>query len=78
MHPNFDYETIRRGHEELLRQAEQERMMRSAMVRDWMNRRYFRKFANWLGSHMVRWGRKLENVGKSGKLSSLWPASPHH
>ena len=78
MHPNFDYETIRRGHEELLRQAEQERMLRKAMVRDWMNRGYHRRFANWLGSHIVRWGRKLKNFGKSGNLSALWPASPHH
>ena len=78
MHPMFEYETIRRGHEELLKQAEQERMARSAMVRDWVNRGYHRRFANWLGSHMVNWGRKLKKFGKSGSLSALWPASPHH
>ena len=78
MHPNFDYEMIRRGHEELLRQAEQERMLREAMVRDWTNRGYHRRFANWPGSQIVRWGRKLKNFGKSGRLSALWPASPHH
>ena len=78
MHPMFEYDTIRREHEELLRQAEQERMTRSATVSDWMNRGYHRRFANWLGSHIVSWGRKSKNFGKSGKLSALWPASPHH
>ena len=78
MHPIFEYETIRRGYEELLKQAEQERLLREATVRDWVSRRYLRKSANWLGSHMVRWGHMMKNVGKSRLLSSLWPASPHH
>ena len=78
MHPIFDYETIRRGHEELLKQAEQERMIREATVRDWMGRRYFRRIGGWLGTHVMRQGRMLKNLGKSRLLSSLWPASPHH
>ncbi len=32
MHPIDDYETLRRGHEELLRRAEYERMARKARV----------------------------------------------
>jgi hypothetical protein len=78
MHSIFEYETIRRGYEELLKQAEQERLLREATVRDWASRRYLRKSASWLGSHMVRWGHMMKNVGKSRLLSSLWPASPHH
>lgn len=78
MHPMFEYQTLRRGREELLRQAEQERMIRRARVKNWMGRSYYRKFASWLGGHMVRWGKKLENFGKNGQQSALWPVSPHH
>jgi hypothetical protein len=78
MHPIFEYETIRRDYEELLRQAEQERMLREVTARDWVSRRYLQRFASWLGTHVVRRGQMLKNLGKSRLLSSLWPASPHH
>jgi hypothetical protein len=77
--PPFDeYETLRKGYEELLKQAEQERMVRHARIRYWMNGRYHRRFASWLGSHMMRRDKKLGNFGKKGQQASLWPASPHH
>jgi hypothetical protein len=78
MHPMFEYETLRRGREELLRQAELERMARLAMVKDRIRRGFRQRFAHWLGSQMVRWGRQLEHFGKCGQPASLWPASPHH
>jgi hypothetical protein len=78
MHPFVEYETIRKGYEELLKQAEQERMIRHARVRYWMNRKYFRRFASWPGTHIRRWGQKLKNLGERGPQASLWPASPHH
>jgi hypothetical protein len=78
MHPFVEYETIRKGYEELLKQAEQERMARHASVRHWVNSRYYRGFASWLGTRMRRWGQKLKNLGKRGQPTSLWPASPHH
>ena len=78
MHPFVEYETIRKGYEELLKQAEQERMAHHASVRHWMNSGYYRRFANWPGKHMRRWGQKLKNLGKRGPQASLWPALPHH
>jgi hypothetical protein len=62
MHSIDHYDTLRRGREELLRQAEQERMARAALLKrktNWI----VRKVANWLGIHLVRWGKKLERFG---------------
>lgn len=63
MHPIDDYETLRRGREELLRQAEQERMARAVWLKRKTNWAFHRKIANWLGIHLVRWGKKLERFG---------------
>jgi hypothetical protein len=54
VHPTDHYDTLRRGREELLRQAEQERMARAALLK---------RKTNWLGIHLVRWGKKLERFG---------------
>src|SRR5437588_11431855 len=67
MHPMNNYETLRRGREELLRQAERERMARAATVKQLRQRKFHREFANWLGIHLVSWGHKLEGLGTSGK-----------
>jgi hypothetical protein len=85
MHSIDHYDTLRRGREELLRQAEQERMARAALLKrktNWTVRsalirltnaaarlvlrtqvRRKEKVANWLGIHLVRWGKKLERFG---------------
>jgi hypothetical protein len=62
MHSIDHYDTLRRGREELLRQAEQERMARAALLKRKTNWTV-RKVANWLGIHLVRWGKKLERFG---------------
>ena len=62
MHPIDRYETIRRGHEELLRRAEYERMARKAKIEQGMNRN-IHKVANWLGMYLASWGAKLEKFG---------------
>ena len=62
MHPIEHYETIRRGHEELLKRAEYERMARKAMVEQGMNRN-IHQAANWLGIRLVSLGEKLEQFG---------------
>lgn len=62
MHSIDHYDTLRRGREELLRQAEQERMARAALLKRKTNWTV-RKGANWLGIHLVRWGKKLERFG---------------
>lgn len=75
MHPLNDYETLRRGREELLRQAEYQRMVRAATRKQWRQRKFFSEFANWLGTHLVSWGHRLEQLGvsKQGKR----PVSVH-
>ena len=67
MHPMNNYETIRRGHEELLKRAEYERMARKAIIEQRMNRN-IHKAANWLGIHLVSWGEKLEHFGTFSKV----------
>jgi hypothetical protein len=62
MHPIDHYETIRRGHKELLKRAEYERMARKAL-REQKTSRIIHKAANWLGMRLVRWGEKLEHFG---------------
>jgi hypothetical protein len=63
MHSIDHYDTLRRGREELLRQAEQERMARAALLKRKTNWTVHRSAANWLGIHLVRWGKKLERFG---------------
>ena len=65
MHPMNNYETLRRGREELLRQAERERMARAAIRKQRRQRKFSREFANWLGAHLVSWGYRLEQLGVS-------------
>jgi hypothetical protein len=62
MHPLQNYETIRRGHEELLKRAEHERMARKAMRKRKINGN-MHNAANWLGIHLVSWGEELEQFG---------------
>ncbi len=76
MHPIDRYETIRRGHEELLRRAEYERLARKAMIEQRMNRN-IHKAANWLGMRLVSWGEKLERFGSFSEAQhSHAPSTP--
>ena len=89
MHPINNYETIRRGHEELLKRAEYERMARKAIIEQRMNSN-IHKAANRLGIHLVSWGEKIEKFGAFAKLQPipttrtrarvrrLFKMSPHH
>ena len=62
MHPIDHYQTLRRGHEELLKRAEYERMARKAMVEQRANRN-IHQVANWLGMRLVSLGERLEQFG---------------
>ena len=75
MHPIDHYETLRRGREELLKQAEYERMARRAMVKQAMNLKVHRKVAHWLGSRLGGWGEKLEQTGTFRQANHL-PSTP--
>ena len=89
MHPTDHYNIIRRGHEELIRRAEYERMARKAMIEQRMNRNIY-KAANWLGMRLVSWSEKLERFGAFAKrqrtpttttperVRPLSKMSPHH
>ena len=74
MHPIDHYETIRRGHEELLRRAEYERMARRAIIEQRMNKK-IHKAANWLGACLVSWGEKLKRYGTFTKPQNS-PSTP--
>lgn len=65
MHSINNYETLRRGREELLRQAERERMARAATRKQRRQRKFSREFANWLGAHLVSWRHRPEQLGVS-------------
>jgi hypothetical protein len=69
MHPIDQYETLRRGREELLRRAEYERMVRKAKVDRILNRNIHHTL-NWLGINLVSLGEKLEQFGS--------PTEPRH
>ncbi len=62
MHPIYHYETIRRGHEELLKRAEYERMARKAKADHILNRNIYHAAA-WIGIRLVSLGKKLEHFG---------------
>jgi hemerythrin len=75
---HYNYKMFRRQQEELLRQAEYERLIRAAEREQRRNRRLYRNFANWLGTHMVQWGRKLEHFGDFREARPDPSPSPHH
>ena len=66
---HYNYMMVRRQQEELLRQAEYERLIRAAKRK---------QRQNWLGTHLVHWGRKLERFGNVGETRPAPSASPHH
>jgi hypothetical protein len=53
----------RERYKDLLREAEQKRLLQAAGLRRPGNWRPHRKVANWIGIQMVRWGRKLQRYG---------------
>ena len=90
MYPIDQYETIRRGREELLRRAEYERLARRALLRKRMNWKMNRNATHWLGTRLVRWGEKLAKLGAFARrqpspkpttrvrVQTLSKMSPHH
>jgi len=48
-------------YKDLLREAEQERLIRDAGLWHSDNWRLHRKVADWIGDQMVRWGCKLQS-----------------
>ncbi len=75
---DYNYKMFHRQREELMKQAEFERLIRAAEREQRRNRRLYRNFANWLGTHMVQWGRKLERFGDFREARPAPSPSPHH
>ena len=57
----IEYVMICRRQEDMLRQAEHERLLRTVEVPRQWNWRLAQKPFNWLGTRMVNWGQKLEH-----------------
>ena len=53
---------------ELLQEAERERLIRSAGLRQSSHWRPYRKAAGWIGAQMVSWGCKLQRYGTLSPL----------
>ena len=62
MHSIDHYDTLRRGREELLRQAEQERMARAALLKRKTNWTFARLLTGLVFTWLDR-GKKLERFG---------------
>ena len=74
---DYNYRMFRRREAELLQQAEHERLMQEAKLQQ-RNQRFYRRYANWLGTYLVQWGRKLKLFGGLRENRSVSAASPHH
>jgi len=60
MRPIDNYDTLRRGREELLRQAENERMIRAASFKQGRQLHLLRIVANWLRTRLSSRSHHLE------------------
>jgi hypothetical protein len=62
-------------HQELLRQAERERLIRQALAGRKTSDSFYRRALTWLGRQLVAWGWRLqERYGAVGPASRLRPA----
>jgi hypothetical protein len=57
---DLDLAIHRERYKDLLREAEQERLVQAAGLRQPGNWKLHRTVAGWIGAQMVKWGRKLE------------------
>jgi len=64
-------------YKDLLQEAEHERLIRAAGLRQPGNRRLYRKVAGWIGAQMVRWGWKLQRYGTTPPPCYLQASSDH-
>ena len=67
----------REHYKDLLQEAEYERLIRAAGLRQPGNRRMHRKVAGWIGAQMVRWGWKLQSYGTAPPPACLQVAGEH-
>jgi len=58
-----DFLTRQEHYKDLLQEAEHERLIQAAGLRQPGNWKLHRKVAGWIGTQMVRWGWKLQSYG---------------
>jgi hypothetical protein len=75
MRPIDHYDTLRRGREELLRQAEYERLIRAASSKEWRQLHLLRTVANWLRTRLLSRGHQLAQpeTAEKGTFSAANP-----
>lgn len=76
MHPWNSYRMAQEHMEELLHEGEQMRLVRIVMLHQNESRPFYRTWANWLGTQMVRWGQRLEDFGALQEACSC-PVQSH-
>lgn len=64
-------------HQDLLREAEHERLILTAGLRQPGNWKLHRKIVGWLGVQMVRWGSKLQSYSTMPPPCRLQAAGDH-
>ena len=75
MYPFDTYVMARMRQDELLRQAERARLLQTVRSQPRSNWRLHQQYTTWLGTHMVKWGQKLEQFG-TGKELQPSPSAP--
>jgi hypothetical protein len=65
----IDFLVTQEQYKDLLREAEHERLIQAAGLRQSGSWRLHRKVAGWIGARMVRWGRKLQSYGTTPPLA---------
>jgi ABC-type phosphonate transport system ATPase subunit len=63
MSPDLDYLIQKEKFQDLIREAEQERLLRTIELQNDSQRGLHRNLAAWVGHQMVRWGSKLQHYG---------------
>ena len=66
MFPFDEYALVRERREDMFRQAANERLLRASQD----GKGLYRTLVLWLGTHMVKWGKKLECVGEVKPVSA--------
>src|SRR5260370_12749796 len=75
---HYNYIMYRRRREELMQEAEHERLVRAARLQQRRKGGSHLKYAGWLGDRLISLGLKLERFGTLSQARPTPSASPHH
>jgi len=74
----YNYIMWRRRQEELLREAEHERLIHAAKLQQRRQGGPHLKYAGWFGDRLISLGQKLERLGTLSQARPTPSPSPHH